>query len=105
MHVRHRIPLPRSGTMVVVSPSLVLVDALGTLVRMEPPGPRLRVELARFGFAVDAARTDAAFAAEIAYYLEHHPEGRDSSSPAELPTRRPALLPHPPAPPRPPPGP
>ena len=29
-----------------MSASVVLVDALGTLVRMEPPGPRLRVELA-----------------------------------------------------------
>jgi putative hydrolase of the HAD superfamily len=73
--------------MVVVSASVVLVDALGTLLRMEPPGPRLRVELARVGFPVDAARADAAFGAEIAYYLEHHLEGRDPSSLAELRTR------------------
>ena len=75
-----------------MSASVVLVDALGTLVRMKPPGPRLRVELARFGFAVDAARADAAFAAEIAYYLEHHLEGRDWSSLAQLRTRCAAVL-------------
>lgn len=56
----------------------VTIDALGTLVRMEPPGPHLRAELIRTtGVDVGDERAAAGFAAEIAYYLEHHVEGRD----------------------------
>jgi putative hydrolase of the HAD superfamily len=54
----------------------VTVDALGTLVRMQPPGPHLREELLRTtGVDVGEERAAAGFAAEIAYYLEHHVEG------------------------------
>jgi putative hydrolase of the HAD superfamily len=70
----------------------VLLDALGTLVRLEPPAPRLRAELARLGFEVDAAACERAFAAEIAYYLEHHTDGRDPGSLAELRNRCAAVL-------------
>jgi putative hydrolase of the HAD superfamily len=62
----------------------VLLDAFGTLVALEPPVPRLRAELAARGAEVreDAAAT--AFAAEIAYYLDHQVEGRDADSLADL---------------------
>jgi putative hydrolase of the HAD superfamily len=56
----------------------VLLDALGTLVRLEPPAPRLRAELRRLaGIDVGAEAAERAFRAEIAYYLEHHLDGRD----------------------------
>ncbi len=58
----------------------VFLDSFGTLVRMEPPGPRLRAELARDGFDVSEEQAEAAFRAEIAYYLEHHVDGRDERS-------------------------
>ena len=54
----------------------VTIDALGTLVRMHPPGPRLREELRRVaGVEVSEQEASAGFAAEISYYLEHHVEG------------------------------
>jgi FMN phosphatase YigB (HAD superfamily) len=62
----------------------VLLDSFGTLVSMEPPGPHLRDALARAGHRVGAERAAGAFRAEIAYYLEHHVEGRDPESLAEL---------------------
>jgi 2-haloalkanoic acid dehalogenase type II len=59
----------------------VLLDALGTLVRLEPPAPRLRAELARLaGVDVSEAEAERGFRAEIAYYLKHHGEGRDAAS-------------------------
>jgi putative hydrolase of the HAD superfamily len=54
---------------------LICLDALGTLVELQPPAPRLRRLLGERGFDVDEARAAAAFAAEISYYLEHHLEG------------------------------
>jgi HAD superfamily hydrolase (TIGR01549 family) len=56
---------------------VVLLDALGTLVELQPPAPRLQALLAERGFEVDEERAGAAFAAEIAYYLEHNLEGSD----------------------------
>jgi putative hydrolase of the HAD superfamily len=53
----------------------VTLDSFGTLVSMEPPGPRLAAAL-----GVPVERAEAAFRAEIAYYVEHHVEGRDSRS-------------------------
>jgi putative hydrolase of the HAD superfamily len=53
----------------------VLLDSFGTLVAMEPPGPLLAGAL-----GVPVERADRAFRAEIAYYLEHHGEGRDAAS-------------------------
>jgi putative hydrolase of the HAD superfamily len=58
----------------------VLLDSFGTLVSMEPPGPRLRAVLARAGVEVSERVATEAFRAEIAYYLEHHVEGRDARS-------------------------
>jgi putative hydrolase of the HAD superfamily len=61
-------------------------------VRLEPPAPRLVDELAALGFAVEPEAAERAFAAEIAYYVEHHTEGRDQSSLAELRNRCAAVL-------------
>ena len=58
----------------------VLLDALGTLVELQPPAPRLRALLAAEGFSVSEEREAAAFRAEIAYYLEHHLDGSDRPS-------------------------
>ncbi len=60
------------------APSAVLLDALGTLVALEPPAPRLRTELARrFGLEVSEREAARAIAAEIAYYRAHLDDGRD----------------------------
>ena len=59
----------------------VTIDALGTLVHMLPPGPRLRQQLReRAGVDVSEEQATAGFAAEIRYYLEHHLEGGDPQS-------------------------
>ena len=55
----------------------VLLDALGTLVELQPPAPRLQRLLAQSGFEVSEEQAAAGFAAEIAYYLDHHLEGSD----------------------------
>jgi putative hydrolase of the HAD superfamily len=55
----------------------VLLDALGTLVELQPPAPRLQRLLGQAGFDVSEERAAAGFAAEIAYYLDHHLEGSD----------------------------
>ena len=55
----------------------VLLDALGTLVELQPPAPRLQRLLGQAGFEVSERRAAAGFAAEIAYYLDHHLEGSD----------------------------
>ncbi len=71
----------------------MLLDALGTLVRLEPPAPRLRAELRRVaGIDVGEEAAERAFRAEIAYYLEHHLEGRDAASLEELRDRCAAVL-------------
>lgn len=70
----------------------VLLDAFGTLVALEPPAPRLRAELAARGVDVGTEQAAAGFRAEIAYYLEHHGEGRDPESLAALRDRCAAVL-------------
>jgi putative hydrolase of the HAD superfamily len=61
-------------------PAAILLDALGTLVALEPPAPRLRAELAaRFGLEVSEEEAAHAIAAEIAYYRAHLDEGRDAA--------------------------
>jgi len=52
----------------------VLFDALGTLVYLEPPAPRLRALLAEQGVVVGEERAQEGVAAEIDYYLAHHVE-------------------------------
>jgi putative hydrolase of the HAD superfamily len=66
-------------------PQAILLDALGTLVALEPPAPRLRGELAeRFGISVSERQAGAAIGAEIAYYRAHLDDGRDHASLAKL---------------------
>jgi putative hydrolase of the HAD superfamily len=55
----------------------VLLDALGTLVELQPPAPRLRRLLRESGHEVSEAQAAAGFMAEIAYYLDHHLDGSD----------------------------
>jgi putative hydrolase of the HAD superfamily len=63
----------------------ITVDALGTLVRMEPPAPHLREQLRRIvGVEVSEELAAKAFGDEIAYYLERHLEGSDPESLSEL---------------------
>jgi putative hydrolase of the HAD superfamily len=64
---------------------VVLLDALGTLVALEPPASRLRARLAE-SFAIDITEAEAegAIAAEFAYYRAHLDEGRDAETLAEL---------------------
>jgi putative hydrolase of the HAD superfamily len=70
----------------------VLFDALGTLIELEPPWPRLRRTLAtRHGIAVSEADAKEGMLAEMAYYRAHHQEGSDRTSLAEL-RRRCALV-------------
>lgn len=59
----------------------VFLDALGTLVELEPPWVTLRD---RVPAAVSDERLVAALRAEMAYYREHAHEGRDEASLAEL---------------------
>ena len=71
----------------------VLLDAFGTLVALDPPGPRLRSELRRrIGCEVSAEAAEAAFRAEIAFYLDHHLEGADGPSLAALRDRCAAVI-------------
>jgi len=61
--------------------STLLLDALGTLVALEPPAPRLRAELAeRFGIEVSKEQAREAIAAEIAYYRAHLDDGTNPVS-------------------------
>jgi len=66
-------------------PLAILLDALGTLVALAPPGPRLRCQLdERFGVHVSPGQAERAVAAEIAYYRAHLDEGRDAVGLATL---------------------
>src|SRR5213592_3157160 len=58
----------------------VLLDALGTLVELEPPWTHLASNL---GLDPDEHLV-AAFRAEMAYYRDHSDEGRDEESMADL---------------------
>lgn len=63
----------------------ILLDALGTLLALEPPAPRLRAVLAeRFGLEVAETEAQHAIAAEITYYRSHLDEGRDPVALAAL---------------------
>ena len=66
----------------------VLLDALGTLLELEPPAPRLRTELLqRFGLEISETDARRAIATEIAYYRANLDEGRDRASLAALRSR------------------
>ncbi len=63
----------------------ITIDALGTLLELTPPAPRLRAEL-RNRLAVDISEAEAgrAMKAEIAYYRAHLWMGRDTAGLAAL---------------------
>jgi putative hydrolase of the HAD superfamily len=66
-------------------PRAILFDALGTLLRLEAPAPRLCRELAdRYGVGISEAEASQAMAAEIAFYRRHLDAGRDPQSLAAL---------------------
>ena len=70
----------------------VLLDALGTLVELQPPAPRLKALLEAEGFPVSLERAQAGFRAEIEYYLAHHLEGSDRAALDDLRNRCAAVL-------------
>jgi putative hydrolase of the HAD superfamily len=58
---------------------------MGTLVRLEPPGPRLRRELAaRFGLSLSPREADSAMRTEIAYYRRHMHGAGDAAAVSAL---------------------
>jgi putative hydrolase of the HAD superfamily len=57
----------------------VLLDALGTLIELEPPAPRLAAAL-----EIPLPEAERAIAAEIAFYRRHLGDGRDAASLASL---------------------
>ncbi|MDQ6841230.1 MAG: HAD-IA family hydrolase [Actinomycetota bacterium] len=66
-------------------PAAILLDALGTLVALHPPAPRLAAELrTRLGVKITVVQAGQAIGAEIAYYREHLDEGRDAATLADL---------------------
>jgi len=67
----------------------VFLDALGTLVELEPPWRYLRSVVPE---DVDDERLVRAVRAEMAYYKAHAHEGRDAASLAELRARCAAVL-------------
>jgi putative hydrolase of the HAD superfamily len=63
----------------------LLIDAMGTLVALSPPAPRLCRELKRrCGVSVSRSDAELALAAEIAYYRAHMQDGRDPAGVAAL---------------------
>jgi putative hydrolase of the HAD superfamily len=62
----------------------VLLDALGTIVELEPPAPRLRARLAEHGIEVALEDAERAMWQEIAYYRAHLHLGRDADGLADL---------------------
>lgn len=66
----------------------ILLDALGTLLDLQPPGSFLRRELAeRFDVLVEEADAERAIGAEITFYRQRFDEGRDQRSLASLRVR------------------
>ncbi len=65
----------------------VLLDALGTLLALEDPGPPLAAELARRGAPVEVDRARHAVLAEMTYYRAHHDEASDRERLADLRAR------------------
>jgi putative hydrolase of the HAD superfamily len=62
----------------------VLLDALGTLLELEDPGPPLVAELARRGAEVSMEDARRAVVAEMTYYRAHHDEASDRERLADL---------------------
>jgi putative hydrolase of the HAD superfamily len=70
-----------------VRPRAVLLDALGTLVELEPPWPHLVGALAARGVVVPEADARRAMRAEMAFYRAHHDEAADWAGLVDLRTR------------------
>jgi putative hydrolase of the HAD superfamily len=71
--------------MVSKSTEAVLLDAMGTLIALSQPVEQLRKLLSeRLAVDVDLPTAQVAIAAEIAYYREHHDDGRDQATLSEL---------------------
>jgi putative hydrolase of the HAD superfamily len=69
----------------VSAPAAVFLDALGTLVRLEPPGPRLQASLrAHVGIELTEDEAGAAMRAEMRYYATNCIRARDDASLAAL---------------------
>jgi putative hydrolase of the HAD superfamily len=66
------------------TPALVLLDAFGTLIRMEPPAPILRASLARAGYVFEEDVVAAALRTEIAHYRARMHIGGDPAGLAAL---------------------
>jgi putative hydrolase of the HAD superfamily len=62
----------------------ITLDALGTLLELQPPAPRLRDELAARGIDVSLEEAGRAMKAEIGFYRAHLWMGRDAAGLAEL---------------------
>ena len=62
----------------------VTVDAMGTVVELSDPVPRLQDALSRHGERHESNPVRDAFAAEVAYYLPRAHAGRDEASLAAL---------------------
>jgi len=63
----------------------ITIDALGTLLELTPPAPRLRAELReRLAVEISEAEAGRAMKAEIAYYRAHLWAGRDAAGLAAL---------------------
>jgi putative hydrolase of the HAD superfamily len=76
----------------VPGPRAILLDALGTLLELEPPAPLLRAQLAARGVEVSEDEARAALQAEIAFYRAHHDEAADGAALADLRDRCAAVL-------------
>jgi putative hydrolase of the HAD superfamily len=71
----------------------VLLDAMGTLLELEPPPPVLRSLLAgRFGITIALQDAEEAFAHEIEFYRSNMGEARDLAEVANLRARCAAVL-------------
>ncbi len=62
----------------------VLLDALGTLLELEDPGPLLAGELAALGAPVSVDEARVAVLAEMVFYKAHHDEAADREQLADL---------------------
>jgi putative hydrolase of the HAD superfamily len=62
----------------------ITIDALGTLLELLPPAPRLQAELRALGVEVPLEQAGRAMKAEIGFYRRHLWMGRDAAGLAEL---------------------
>jgi FMN phosphatase YigB (HAD superfamily) len=65
----------------------ILLDGMGTLLRLVPPAPALADAL-----GVDLDTAERAFRAEVAYYVEHHLDGSDPDGLRDLRDRCAAIV-------------